>query len=73
VNGVWFVKMGRGTSGCCVVCMGDGVETRFVMAHDKANGKWEWQRSMGHDELGDMGMFSAHEEGGLLKSQAPPF
>ncbi len=45
----------------------------WEMAHDKTNGKWEWQRSMGHDELGDMGMFSAHEKGGLLKAQAPPF
>ncbi len=38
---VWFVKMGRGISGRCMVCMGDGVETKFVVAHDKINGRWE--------------------------------
>jgi hypothetical protein len=47
--------MEGGTSGKCVVCMGDGVETRFVVAHDKTNGQWEWRSLMGHDELGDMG------------------
>ncbi len=26
MGGVWFVKMGGGTSGRCVVCMGDGVK-----------------------------------------------
>jgi len=31
----------RGTSGWCMVCMGDGVETKSMMAHDKANGQWE--------------------------------
>ncbi len=41
MGGAWFVKMGRGTSGRCVVCMGDGVETKSVVAHDKANGQWE--------------------------------
>jgi hypothetical protein len=34
--------------------MGDGVETRFVVVLDKANGEWEGQSSMGHDELRDM-------------------
>ncbi len=38
MGGVWFVKMGGKTSGKCVICMGDGVETRFVVAHDKING-----------------------------------
>jgi len=38
VGGVWFVKMGGGISGRCMVCMGHGVETRFVVAHDKING-----------------------------------
>jgi hypothetical protein len=41
VGGVWFVKMGGGTSGRCVVCMGDGVEIRFMVAHDKTNGQWD--------------------------------
>jgi hypothetical protein len=51
---MWFIKMGRGTSGRCVICMGDGVETKSMVAHDKANGRWEGQGSMGHDELKDM-------------------
>jgi hypothetical protein len=34
--------------------MGNGVETRFVVAHDKANGQWEGRGTMGHDELKDM-------------------
>jgi len=55
VGGVWFVKMGRGTSGRCVVCMGDEVEIKFMVVHDKANGQWEGQSLMGHNELGDMG------------------
>ncbi len=38
---VWFVKMGGGTSGRCMVCMGDGVETKSVVAHDKINRRWE--------------------------------
>jgi hypothetical protein len=46
--------MGGGTNGWCVVCMGYGVETKFVVAHDKANGRWEGRGLMGHDELGDM-------------------
>jgi hypothetical protein len=54
MGGVWFVKIGGGISGRCVVCMGDGVETRFVVVHDKANGQWEGRSSMGHDELKDM-------------------
>jgi hypothetical protein len=55
MRGVWFVKMGRGTSGRCMVCMGNGVETRSMVAHDKANGQWEGRGLMGYDELGDMG------------------
>jgi hypothetical protein len=35
--------------------MGDGVETKFMVAHDKINGRWEIQGSIGHDELMDMG------------------
>jgi hypothetical protein len=54
MGGVWFVKMRRGTNERCVVCMGDRVEIRFVVAHDKTNGRWEGQGSMGHDELGDV-------------------
>jgi hypothetical protein len=34
--------------------MGNGVEYRFMVAHDKANGQWELQGLMKHDELGDM-------------------
>jgi hypothetical protein len=29
-----------------MVCMGDGVEDRFLVAHDKANGWWELCGSM---------------------------
>ncbi len=39
MGGVWFVKMGEGTNGRHVVCMGDGVETRSMVAHDKVNGQ----------------------------------
>ncbi len=38
---VWFVKMGGGINGRCMVCMGsmgDWVETKFVVAHDQING-----------------------------------
>jgi hypothetical protein len=55
MGGVWFVKMGRGTSGRCMVCMGDGVEIKSMMAHAKTNGQWERRKSMGHYELRDMG------------------
>jgi hypothetical protein len=41
MGGVWFVKMGTRTSGRYVVCMGNGMEVWFVMAHDKATGRWE--------------------------------
>jgi len=37
----WFFKIGKGISGWFTVCMGDGVEDRFMVAHDKANGQWE--------------------------------
>jgi hypothetical protein len=30
------------------------VETKSMVAHDKTNGQWEGQGSMGHDELKDM-------------------
>ncbi len=60
MGGVWFVKMGGGTSGKCMVCMGDEVETRSVVAHDKTNRWWEGWGLMGH------GMFGAHEEGDLI-------
>jgi len=55
VGGVWFVKMGGRTSGRCVVCMENGVETKFMVTHDKVNGRWEGQNLMQHDELGDKG------------------
>jgi hypothetical protein len=35
--------------------MGDEVETKSMVAHDKANGQWEGQGLMRHDELKDMG------------------
>jgi hypothetical protein len=35
---VWFVKMGGGTNGKCMVYIGDGMEIRFMVAHDKTNG-----------------------------------
>ncbi len=38
MGGVWFAKMGGGTSGRCMVCMGDGVEIKFMVVDDKANG-----------------------------------
>jgi hypothetical protein len=52
---MWFVKMGGGTSGWFMVCMGNGVENRSMVAHDKANGWCELLGSIRHDELGDMG------------------
>ncbi len=42
MEGAWF-------------CMGFGVETKFVVAHNKINRQWEGQGSMEHDELKDMG------------------
>jgi hypothetical protein len=41
VSGEWFVKMGRGTNGWFMVCMGNGVEDGYVVAHGKVNGQWE--------------------------------
>jgi len=38
MGGVWFVKMGGGISGRCVVCMGYVVKTRPMVTHDKVNG-----------------------------------
>jgi hypothetical protein len=38
VGSVWFVKMEGGTSERCMVCMGNGVETKSMVAHDKTNG-----------------------------------
>ncbi len=38
-----------------VVCVGDEVEDRSVVAHDEMNGQWELQGSMKCGELGDMG------------------
>jgi hypothetical protein len=37
--------------------MANEVSDRFVVAHDKANGRWELQSSMKHDELRNMGRF----------------
>jgi hypothetical protein len=36
---VWFVTIGKGTNEWFVVCMGDGVKDRFVVAHDKTKGQ----------------------------------
>jgi hypothetical protein len=41
MGGVWFIKMGGEINGKCMVCMGDEVETRSVVAHDKSNVQWE--------------------------------
>jgi hypothetical protein len=35
--------------------MRGGTSEWFVVAHDKANGRWELQGLMKHDKLGDMG------------------
>jgi len=42
MGGLWFV-----------VCVGDEMENRSVVVHDKANGQWELRGSMKCDELGD--------------------
>jgi hypothetical protein len=52
--------MGGGISVSCVVCIGDGVDIRFVVAHDKANGWWKLRGLMKHDELRDMGRLEAY-------------
>ncbi len=53
--GKWFVKIRGGTIGWFVVCMGNGVQDKFVMAHGKENGQWELRGLIKHDELRDMG------------------
>ncbi len=35
---MWFVTIRREISEWFIVCIGDGVEGRFMVAHDKANG-----------------------------------
>jgi hypothetical protein len=40
---MWFVRMGGGTSGWFVVCMGNGVESKFMVAHDKTNRRWNYE------------------------------
>jgi hypothetical protein len=35
---VWFVRIRWGINGWFMVCVGDGMENRFMVAHDKANG-----------------------------------
>jgi len=42
MGGLWFV-----------VCVGDEMENRSMVVHDKANGQWELRGSMKCDELGD--------------------
>jgi hypothetical protein len=46
--------------------MGDGMEIRFVVAHDKTNGRWEEWGLMGH------GMVGAHEEKCIIRTRVPP-
>ncbi len=43
VGDMWFVRMGGGTSGWFVVCMGNGVESKSMVAHDKTNGRWNYE------------------------------
>jgi hypothetical protein len=43
INGVWFVKMGGGINGWFVICMGDEMEDRSMVANIKTNGQWELQ------------------------------
>jgi hypothetical protein len=38
MGGVRFLKMGGGTNGRFMVSMGDGMETKFMVTHDKTNG-----------------------------------
>jgi len=47
--------MGNITNGWFVIYVGDEVEDRSMVVHDKANGWWELQGSMKRDELVDMG------------------
>ncbi len=42
IGGVWFVKWGEIMGGLqFVVCMGNEVENRSMMTHDKTNERWE--------------------------------
>jgi hypothetical protein len=72
IGGVWFVKMVKGTSGWFGVCMGDRVDNRCVVVHDKTNGWWERQGSMRYDELGDMGHLVPMKKE-LIKNTCPIF
>jgi hypothetical protein len=38
---VWFVKIEGRINGWFVLCMGNGVKDRFMMAYDKTNERWE--------------------------------
>jgi hypothetical protein len=46
-----FVKMRGGFNGWFVVCMGSGMENRFMVAQGKVNGRWKLQGSMKQNEL----------------------
>jgi hypothetical protein len=46
--------MGGVTNGWFVICVGDEVEDRSMVAHDKANGRLELQGLIRHDKLRDM-------------------
>jgi hypothetical protein len=49
VGGVWFGTISGETNGWFMVCIGDGVEDRFMVVHNKANGRWELRGSMKND------------------------
>jgi hypothetical protein len=47
--------MGGVTNGWLVVYVGDEVEDKSMVAHDKVNEQWELQGLTKRDELGDIG------------------
>jgi hypothetical protein len=46
-----------GTSGCCMVCIGKGMENVVLVVCERGNGQCELRSLMIHDELRDMGRF----------------
>ncbi len=61
MGGVWYVKMGKKTSGRFMVYMGDEVETKSVL------NKWAMGRMKFNETWTKRhGMFGAHEEEGLI-------
>jgi hypothetical protein len=55
-----------------MVYMGDRMETRLVVVHDKTNGRWELRSSIKTQWTKGHGTFGAHEERGQLRTHAPP-